>query len=102
ALLAYLAALSMYYAILTSPGEAGNGTAVSLDPTELHDHPIMDTLAECRKLWRKLKDVKIPDPSELIPKIETELPVSDEISSHSTDITSKVNKQKLSKKQSAQ
>ena len=61
ALSAYLAALSMYFALFTSPKTEKNGKAVSMSPNELRDHPIMDSLVQFRGLWGKVKDVPIPE-----------------------------------------
>ena len=61
ALSAYLAALSMYFALFTSQKPVPNGKAVSMSPNELRDHPIMDSLVQLRELWGKVKDVPIPN-----------------------------------------
>ena len=54
ALAAYLAALGMYFALFTS-GTDGDGGPTAKSPLELQDHPIMETLVQCRALWNKLK-----------------------------------------------
>lgn len=71
ALSAYLAALSMYFALLTS-GQAGSNGKLSPMPSEdLRDHSIMETLVQCRDLWEKLKTVVVPEPDiEGIPDVE--------------------------------
>ncbi|KAG9228465.1 Sas10 C-terminal domain-containing protein [Amylocarpus encephaloides] len=56
ALAAYMASLTMYFAILTST--AGR----ALDPTELQDHPVMDSILRCRTLWSKVKNLKAAAP----------------------------------------
>lgn len=62
ALSAYLAALSMYFAIFTS-GQADSGGKLSAMPSEiLRDHSIMETLVQCRDLWEKLKNIAVPEP----------------------------------------
>ena len=61
ALGAYLAALCMYFTILTSTTTA-EATAVAMSPNELRDHPIMDSLVQCRELWLKARDLIIPEP----------------------------------------
>lgn len=58
ALAAYMATLTMYFAILTSPVKQGEGQSKTLDPTELREHPVMDSLLQCRELWSKVKDLK--------------------------------------------
>ncbi|KAG4416593.1 hypothetical protein IFR04_010236, partial [Cadophora malorum] len=60
ALAAYLAALTMYFAILTSPAKGSNIQGKALDPMELRDHAVMDSLLQCRELWTKVKSLKAP------------------------------------------
>lgn len=54
----YIAALASYFAILTSPARDVNGTQKPLDPAELRDHEIMETLVGCREAWQKVKNLK--------------------------------------------
>jgi U3 small nucleolar RNA-associated protein 3 len=58
ALAAYLGALTMYFAVLTSTSKAGSSTA--LDPMELRDHTVMESLLQCRELWSKVMHLKPP------------------------------------------
>ncbi|KAL8766544.1 MAG: hypothetical protein Q9209_006687 [Squamulea sp. 1 TL-2023] len=62
----YLAALCMYFALLSATDISFNDAQI-MEPSELHDHKIMDTLVRCRQLWEKVKDMEIPDlqPMEL-------------------------------------
>lgn len=60
ALGAYVASLASYFAILTSPSRDGNGTQKTLDPAELREHDIMETLMTCRDMWRKVEKLKAP------------------------------------------
>jgi U3 small nucleolar RNA-associated protein 3 len=62
ALAAYVSVLSMYFAILTSPSRNPD-TQKTLDPAELRDHPIMDSLLQCRTTWTKVKGLKAPAPT---------------------------------------
>ena len=55
ALSAYLAALSMYFALFTSSIDE-DGQPSAKPSSELRDHPIMQTLMHCRTLWEKCKD----------------------------------------------
>lgn len=64
ALSAYLGALSMYFALLTSTSDAGEGSRTARPPSDLRDHAIMENLFACRQLWERLKDVRIPDPPQ--------------------------------------
>ena len=61
ALGAYLGALSMYFALLTSGNEAPNGKKSILTPELLREHAIMDTLVQCRDLWERMKEIPLPD-----------------------------------------
>ena len=62
----YVASLASYFAILTSPARDASKESKTLDPSELRDHEIMETLLECREAWRKVKDLKsLSDPEEL-------------------------------------
>jgi U3 small nucleolar RNA-associated protein 3 len=62
----YVASLASYFAILTSPARDASKESKTLDPSELRDHEIMETLLECREAWRKVKDLKsLSDPGEL-------------------------------------
>ena len=60
ALAAYVAALTMYFALLTSPAKDGKAEGHCLDPAELRDHAVMDSLLQCRELWSKVKSLKAP------------------------------------------
>ena len=60
-LIGYLAALSMYFAIFTSSKESSSSKNTPMGPAELRDHSIMETLLQWRGLWKKVKDVAIPD-----------------------------------------
>ncbi|APA07745.1 hypothetical protein sscle_03g025150 [Sclerotinia sclerotiorum 1980 UF-70] len=57
-LAAYMAALSMYFAILTSPVKDGKVQGKTIDPLELRDHAVMDSLLQCRELWSKVKSIE--------------------------------------------
>jgi U3 small nucleolar RNA-associated protein 3 len=64
ALTAYLATLAMYFALLTSPAR-DKGEARAMDPDELHNHPVMDSLVQCRELWSKVKKLKARAPVQV-------------------------------------
>lgn len=74
ALASYLGSISMYFALLTSPAEDGDGKTVALSPAELRDHLIMGSLVKCRKQWETVKDWTVPEESE---DIEEDLEVED-------------------------
>ena len=56
ALGAYMGALTMYFAILSSPAQ--DGGKLPIDPMELRDHPVMESLLECRQMWSKASKVE--------------------------------------------
>ncbi|KIY01998.1 uncharacterized protein Z520_02136 [Fonsecaea multimorphosa CBS 102226] len=66
ALSAYLGAVAMYLALLTS-----TKTGVALAPGELRDHPVMSNLFRCRQLWQDAESLRPIDPIE---KPETKPP----------------------------
>jgi U3 small nucleolar RNA-associated protein 3 len=82
ALAAYLGALTMYFAVLTSTSKARNNKSSALDPMELRDHNVMESLLQCRQLWSKVMHLKPSSGTE--PKedaVNTEgdmLPANDE------------------------
>ena len=57
----YLAALCMYFALLSATDTNFDDSSGIMAPPELHDHKIMATLVKCRQLWEKVKDMEIPD-----------------------------------------
>ncbi|KAH9835517.1 Sas10 C-terminal domain [Teratosphaeria destructans] len=50
---AYLGALTMYFSLLTSTAWESRDGALALSANQLRDHPIMDSLVQCRDLWQK-------------------------------------------------
>ena len=71
ALSAYLAALSMYFALLTSGPADSDGKLSAMPSEDLRDHTIMETLVQCRDLWETLKDVAVPEPDiDSVPDVE--------------------------------
>ena len=69
----YVASLASYFAILTSPARDEERLEKSLDPSELRDHEIMETLVSCREAWRKIENLKssksISEPMDIIPEV---------------------------------
>ncbi|KAL8938766.1 MAG: hypothetical protein Q9216_003712 [Gyalolechia sp. 2 TL-2023] len=61
----YLAALCMYFALISATDTSLDDTLEPMPPAELHEHKIMDTLVRCRQLWEKVKDMTIPEPRPL-------------------------------------
>ncbi|CAI6245796.1 unnamed protein product [Periconia digitata] len=58
----YLAAMSMYFAIMGSTANDTESPAIALDPAELHDHPVMESLLRCQQLWAKVESLPVADP----------------------------------------
>ncbi|KAK4694594.1 U3 small nucleolar RNA-associated protein 3, partial [Lecanoromycetidae sp. Uapishka_2] len=61
ALSAYLASLSMYFALFTSGKAGSDGKLAAMPPEQLRDHSIMETLVQCRNLWERIKNVALPE-----------------------------------------
>ena len=61
ALTAYLASLTMYFAILSTPQGASEAGTTIISPANLRIHPIMDSLYRCRTLWEKVKNYPTDD-----------------------------------------
>lgn len=59
---AYLAAMSMYFAILGSTAREDGSPVIALDPAELHEHPVMESLLKCQKLWARVESLPVADP----------------------------------------
>ncbi len=59
---AYLAAMAMYFAILGSTAKDDGTRVIALDPTELHEHPIMESLLKCQKIWARVESLPVADP----------------------------------------
>ena len=61
ALSAYLATLSMYFALLTSGQADSNGKFSAMPSEQLREHAIMETLVQCRDLWERFRNVAVPE-----------------------------------------
>lgn len=59
---AYLAAMAMYFAVLGSTATDNGSPAIALDPVELHEHPVMESLLKCQKMWTRIESLPIADP----------------------------------------
>lgn len=55
ALSAYLGALTMYFSMLTSTAWNGQSGVTAMSATQLRDHPVMDSLVQCRELWQMVR-----------------------------------------------
>ncbi|EOA81944.1 uncharacterized protein SETTUDRAFT_165485 [Exserohilum turcica Et28A] len=59
---AYLAAMAMYFAILGSTATDDSSQAVAMDPAQLHEHPVMESLLKCQEMWTRVEGLPIADP----------------------------------------
>ncbi|KAF2768012.1 hypothetical protein EJ03DRAFT_138358 [Teratosphaeria nubilosa] len=73
---AYLGALTMYFSLLTSTTWESRDGALALPATQLRDHPVMDSLVQCRDLWQKAST--LPDDQRGIDDDDSEEEDSDE------------------------
>ena len=55
---AYLAALSMYFALISAGPRGSHNEGKARAPEELRKHAIMEYLLRCRKAWAAIKDVE--------------------------------------------
>lgn len=99
---AYLASLTMYFAILTSTADDSTTKGLALSASILRDHPVMESLIQCRDLWNNVKDL----PEDELPQEEdlSEAEVgsdSDIVESSSRAMKDKARKPKKSRAQKA-
>ncbi|KAG9202902.1 hypothetical protein G6514_003925 [Epicoccum nigrum] len=59
---AYLAAMAMYFAILGSTAKDDGSPVIAMDPKELHEHPVMESLLRTQRLWTKIESLPVADP----------------------------------------
>jgi U3 small nucleolar RNA-associated protein 3 len=104
----YLGAICMYFAILTSTAKDGGSSGLPMDPAELHEHPVMESLLKCQRLWARVENLPVDDPMVVRSDID-ELSVIQEASpepDHETKlkeaIVRKRQEKKLKKKSKAQ
>ncbi|KAF1911899.1 Sas10 C-terminal domain-containing protein [Ampelomyces quisqualis] len=82
---AYLAAMAMYFAVLGSTAKEDGSPVVALDPNELHEHPVMESLLKCQQMWSKIESLPASDPlveftnGDDLSTIEEASPMADEI-----------------------
>lgn len=63
---AYIGSLTMYFALLTSTASIGGDKVAALSPNQLRDHPVMESLMQCRDLWQRVSTLpKDPSPAEI-------------------------------------
>ncbi|KAH7130738.1 Sas10 C-terminal domain-containing protein [Dendryphion nanum] len=59
---AYLAAMTMYFAILGSTAQKDGSSTIALDPSVLHEHGVMESLLKCQRLWTRVESLPVADP----------------------------------------
>jgi U3 small nucleolar RNA-associated protein 3 len=63
---AYIGSLTMYFALLTSTASIGGDKVAALSPNQLRDHPVMESLIQCRDLWQRVSTLpEDPSPAEI-------------------------------------
>ncbi|KAL1866833.1 hypothetical protein VTK73DRAFT_4482 [Phialemonium thermophilum] len=72
----YIASLAGYLAILTSPARDKAGVQRPVDPADLRDHDIMETLVECRTTWLEVQ--KLKSTNSVVPRTGMLAPREDE------------------------
>jgi U3 small nucleolar RNA-associated protein 3 len=92
----YLGAICMYFAILTSPAK-DDGVALAIDPAELHQHPVMETLLKCQKVWARVEDLPLDDPTA--EAMEEDEPSATEEAQPTPDPSAKLEARKRAKKE---
>jgi U3 small nucleolar RNA-associated protein 3 len=92
---AYLAAMAMYFAILGSTANDDGSSPIALDPKELHEHPVMESLLKTQRLWTKVESLPVGDP--MVETDAEELSVIEEASALSDAELSQVPKKKAQK-----
>ena len=70
ALSAYLGSIGMYFALLTSTSAPGLRQGLPLPPAELRDHPVIQSLLQCRNLWNRIKEIPLPEIEDLALDVE--------------------------------
>jgi U3 small nucleolar RNA-associated protein 3 len=72
ALSAYLGAVAVYFALLTST--KGEGQAkLAMSPAELRDHPVIQSLVRCKQLWDRVKDTPLPEIEDIASEMESQI-----------------------------
>jgi U3 small nucleolar RNA-associated protein 3 len=72
ALSAYLGAVAVYFALLTST--KGEGQAkLAMSPAELRDHPVIQSLVRCKQLWDRVKDTPLPEIEDIVSEVESQI-----------------------------
>lgn len=70
ALSAYLATISMYFAVVSSAVRKDSDIRkiTALPPIELHEHAVIQSLARARELWNQVAEAEVAEPISLPPR----------------------------------
>jgi U3 small nucleolar RNA-associated protein 3 len=98
---AYLAAMAMYFAVLGSTATNDGSPVIAMDPAELHEHPVMESLLKCQKMWTRIESLPIADPMVETTN-EDDLSIVEEASDAEIDNDLAVKKPTRQKKSKAQ
>jgi U3 small nucleolar RNA-associated protein 3 len=60
---AYLGALTMYFTLLSSTIWKADAGVAAMSASKLRDHPVMESLVQCRDVWQKAKS--LPEDSDI-------------------------------------
>ncbi|KAK4062112.1 uncharacterized protein Triagg1_10078 [Trichoderma aggressivum f. europaeum] len=77
----YVASLASYLAILTSPARDAAKAQKTIDPAELRDHEVMETLVQCREAWERVKDMRSLSTADALAQDINSIPEVDEYES---------------------
>ncbi|EHY54224.1 something about silencing protein 10 [Exophiala dermatitidis] len=94
ALSAYLGAVAMYLALLTS-----TKSGMALPPAELREHPIMNNLVRCRDLWLKAEALR-PIDVQTVPEDHSLQPADEKKQEPAVGVSQKQKKAKKEKTKS--
>ncbi|KAJ4367478.1 something about silencing protein 10 [Neocucurbitaria cava] len=103
---AYLAAMAMYFAVLGSTAKEDGTPVIALEPAELHEHPVMESLLKCQQMWTRIETLPVGDPMvetdirDDLSVIEEDSPVTN-IELDAATTRTKMTKQKKSRAQRA-
>jgi U3 small nucleolar RNA-associated protein 3 len=84
---AYLASLTMYFALLTSTAQDTQTKGLALSAATIRDHPVMESLIQCRDLWSRLRDLPEDDSEDESALEEAEFEGMSESEEEETPVT---------------
>lgn len=94
----YVASLASYFAVLTSPARDSTQSQKTIDPAELREHEVMQTLVDCRDAWQRIRDMRATNIAEDESSLVDDEPIPEDLLD---DEPSKPAKKQRSKKDKA-